>query len=330
MRKSEKFYAALPKRKAELVDGQMYISGSLHKSAMVLAYMVESLGAAAVLELCSQDLLRDAVIEVYGKDDGVIEPMADFGEVASYYPPQKLATDLRLSIFKEDGIFVSGGTTVIKLGEDAFMPDVYVITAAKKEYLTEYYLETAPDLIMEVVHPFMRGFDFGTRLKKYVAAGISEVWMLDHEKRTFEPLVLESGKYVSQDTSNTWYISKSIPELKVEHAKLYDSADKFGVELLDIFELGFPKSDWKKYRFKDGLGWGSVRFAPRLDLNPVAITFPEFISWGGEVKFEMIDGKPLFGGSDQTTMEWLGLLMMTLGMKETVKYLPRETWSKVL
>jgi len=69
---------------------------------------------------------------------------------------------------------------------------------------------------------------------------------------------------------------------------------------------------------------------PRVGLHPVAITFPEFISWGGEVKFEMINGKPIFGGGEATTMEWLGLLMMTLGLIETVKYLPKEAWSEVL
>ena len=60
------------------------------------------------------------------------------------------------------------------------------------------------------------------------------------------------------------------------------------------------------------------------------ITFEEYISWGGELKFEMIDGKPLFGGSDQTTREWLGLLMMTLGLSETVKYLPAKAWATVV
>lgn len=41
---SMRFYDALPKRKAELVDGQMYLGGSLTKSVMALGYMVEQLG----------------------------------------------------------------------------------------------------------------------------------------------------------------------------------------------------------------------------------------------------------------------------------------------
>ena len=60
MKESMRFYEALPKHKAELVDGQMYIAGSLAKSAMALGYMVEKLGAAYVAELVPKDLLRDA------------------------------------------------------------------------------------------------------------------------------------------------------------------------------------------------------------------------------------------------------------------------------
>lgn len=138
MKKHDTFYNALPKHKVEHLDGKMYVAGSLRKSAMVLEYMVENLGAEAVVELCPKQLLQEAVIEVYGTANGAGEVLADFSPLEmSYYPPQKLATDLRLSIFKEKGIYVSGGTTAVKLGKDVFMPDVYVITEAKKEQLTE-------------------------------------------------------------------------------------------------------------------------------------------------------------------------------------------------
>ncbi len=44
----------------------------------------------------------------------------------------------------------------------------------------------------------------------------------------------------------------------------------------------------------------------------------------------MMDGKPVFGGGDETTQEWLGLLMVTLGLKEMVKYLAAEEWASIL
>ena len=331
MKESLRFYEALPKHKAELVDGQMYIGGSLAKSAMTLGYMVEKLGAAYVAQLVPKDLLRDAVIEVYGNPAKPIARMADFRPVEPYhYLVQKVATDLRMGLFMQD-VDAWGGTMAVKLGEDVFMPDVYVVKNENNHRLHESYLEGPPDLAIEVVTPYMRDFDFGLRLARYAAAGLPEVWMLDYEKRSFESMRLEGGRFVPMPIEGEVHASSSIPGLTVLHSKVFDSVEEFGIEPLQIFEV--PESiTQQKHRFdgENELGWGSVPFAPRLDLAPVAITFEEFISWGGEVKFEMADGKPIFGGGHQTTQEWLGLLMMTLGLAETVKYLPPEEWSKVL
>lgn len=331
MKESLHFYDALPKHKAELIDGQLYIGGSLAKSAMTLAYMVENLGAQYVLNLCNKDLLREAIIEVYGHKETEMEKLADFSPVEpSYYPPQKLATDLRMGLFQKKGIMVSGGGTAIRLGDDVFMPDIYVLKNENLSRQKDYFLDGPPDLVIEVVHPYMRPFDFGLRLERYAAASLMEVWLLDYKKRTFEPFLLEDGRYVPQPVNEQWFASKNIPGIRVEQAKLYDSTKELGVQIVDIFEVNIPNAKDKGIRFEKGLGYGSVPFEPRLDLDPVPITFAEYISWGGEVKFEMMDGKPVFGGGYETTKEWLGLLMMTLGLKETVKYLPSEAWSKVL
>lgn len=331
MRESLRFYNALPKHKAELVDGQMYIGGSLAKSAMMLGYMVEKLGAVYIAELVPKDLLRNAVIEVYSNPAVLSNKMADFSPVEPFhYRPQKVASDLRMGLFMQ-GADAWGGTMAVKLGEDVFMPDVYVVKNEHSQRFHESYLDGPPDLVMEVVTPYMRAFDFGIRLERYALAGLPEVWMLDFERRSFEPMRLDAGSWVKSPVENEVFASTSIQGLTVQHKKVFDSVEEFGMEPLQIFEVP-PSITKQKHRFGDEgeLGWGSVPFAPRLDLGPVRITFEEFISWGGEVKFEMADGKPIFGGGDETTKEWLGLLMMTLGLAETVKYLPGEEWSKVL
>jgi len=38
---------------------------------------------------------------------------------------------------------------------------------------------------------------------------------------------------------------------------------------------------------------------------------------------ELIDGQLIVGGSEATTLEWLGLLLMTLGVKEGVRCLEK-------
>ncbi|MBC7778140.1 MAG: Uma2 family endonuclease [Phycisphaerae bacterium] len=331
MRESLRFYDALPKHKAELVDGQMYIGGSLAKSAMALGYMVEKLGAAYVANLVPKDLLQDAVIEVYGNPAVPIEKMADFNSVEPYYyRPQKVATDLRMGLFSHHAS-VWGGTLAVKLDQDVFMPDVFVLKNESNDRMHNSYLDGPPDLVIEVVTPYMRSFDFGIRLERYASAGVPEIWMLDLERRSFEPMRLELGSWLKSPIENEVFASTSIPGLTVQHKKMFDSAEEMGLSILDIFEVpdSVAREKLRLRKDKDELGWGSVPFAPRLALKPVHITFEEFISWGGEVKFEMMDGKPIFGGGNQTTKEWLGLLMMSLGLAETVKYLPGEEWSKV-
>lgn len=334
MKNPMRFYEALPKRKAELVDGKLLIAGSLEKSAMALAFMVEQLGAAYVADLVSTDLLRDAVIEVYGKGKSAPKKLADYTPIESNaYLPQKLATDLRLGLWREEGFTIWGGGTAIKLGEDVFMPDVYLIKNEHYHRLKEYYFVGAPDLIMEVVVPYMRTFDFGTRLERYAAAGVPEVWMLDFEERRFEPLVLQQNKYEKAAVESEWYDAQTFKGLSVQHGKMFDSAKDMGVQMVDdVFKVNLPHPQPKTHapEGEQTVIYGTVPFAPRLDLEPVPIKFEEFISWGGEVKFELVDGKPLFGGGDETTKEWLGLLIMTLGLKETVKYLSPEAWSAVL
>lgn len=333
MRESLRFYDALPKHKAELIDGKMYIGGSLTKSAMTLGYMVEKLGAAYVAELVPTDLLRDAMIEVYGYTAVPRQPIADFSPVEPFhYRPQKVASDLHMGLFMQDAN-AWGGTMGVKLGEDLFMPDVYLLKNEHIDRLHDSYLDGPPDLAIEVVTSFMRPFDFGLRLERYAAAGLPEVWMLDYEKRSFEPLRLENGRFVAVPVAGEVFTASSIPGFTVLHQKVFDSVEEMGMEPLQIFQVP-PSVQRQKRRFgrhEEDLHWGSVPFAPRLALNPVAITFAEFISWGGEVKFEMDPGGiPVFGGGEETTREWLGLLLMTLGLVEAVHYLPGEEWSKVV
>jgi Uma2 family endonuclease len=322
------FHDSLPKHKAELIDGQLYIGGSLAKSAMMLGYMVEALGAAYVAELIPTDLLRDAVIEVYGNPTQSKPPMADFSPVAPYhYRPQKVATDLRMGLFMQ-GAEAWGSTMVVKLGDDAFMPDIYLVKNENHHRMCDDYLEGPPDIVIEVVTPYMRTFDFGVRLARYAVAGLPEVWMLDFEKRSFEPLLLKNGNYEKIPVEGEVFTSISIPGLTVQHQKMFDSVDVRGMMPLQIFEV--PDTIKSMIDSEEEVEFDGVPFAPRLGLQPVKITFQEYISWGGEVKFEIMDGKPVFGGSDETTREWLGMLMMTLGLAETVKYLPPSAWSSVL
>lgn len=326
---SLRFYTALPRRKAELVNGQLLIGCSLAKSAMTLGYMVEHLGAAYVAEMVPRALLSEAVIEVFGKNKGLLPPIADFSAAEPYYHvPSKLANDLMLGLHIGNAN-AAGNTCAVRLGDDVFTPDIYLLKDTSAHRQQSLYLDGPPDLAIEVVTAATKDFDWCTRLQRYAQAGLPEVWLLDFQQRSFHPLTLKNGAYAPAPVEGEWFFAQTIPGFGVEHGKIFDTLDKRGLEPLQIFQI--PESLLRKRRTSVADNdYPELPFAPRFDLHPVPIAFDEFISWGGEVKFEMMDGRPVFGGNEATTAEWLGMLMMTLGIAETVKYLPAADWSAVL
>ena len=71
------------------------------------------------------------------------------------------------------------------------------------------------------------------------------------------------------------------------------------------------------------LMWGTLPFAPRVDLHPVPLRFEEFISWCPEAKFESFDGRLSIGGASDHVM---GILVMTLGMQEIARLAHPHEW----
>ena len=71
-------------------------------------------------------------------------------------------------------------------------------------------------------------------------------------------------------------------------------------------------------------------FAPEIRLTPTPISFGQFIAWAPEAKFEWFSDRPHIGGGDETNLHITGLLLMTLGLTESVGLLPAEAWSDYL
>lgn len=312
-RPSEAFYNALPCRKAELVDGKFIVGGSMEKSAMTLRYLLNGLGENYLARLVPAELLAQAKAQVEtGRE---LLPKADFGKVTpGYRQPAKMAWDLRLGLHGK-GLVVGGNTQVVKLGEDGFMPDLYILTEASAMRQKEYYLDGPPDLAIEISTPSTREFDYGTRLERYAQAGLAEVWMLDVAERRFRPHVLGDAGYQELALTGPMYSSATLPGFGVEHGRFFETVDEFGSQILEIFTV--PEQVYSRVphpiTFESELG--GLAFQPRFSLEPVPIHFEEYVSWGGELKFEYMNGKPMFGGSAQSTKEWVALLVMTLGVR---------------
>lgn len=311
-RPSEAFYNALPCRKAELVDGKFIVGGSLEKSAMTLRYLLDGLGEAYLARLVPAELLAQA--KAQAGVERALTPVADFGEATpGYRQPAKLAWDLRLGLHRK-GLVVGGNTQVVKLGEDGFMPDLYLLTEASAMRQKEYYLDGPPDLAIEISTPSTREFDYGTRLERYARAGLPELWMLDIAERRFRPHVLGDAGYQELALTGPVYFSPTLPGFGVEHGRFFETVDEFGSQMLEIFTIPEQLHSRVPHPLTFEPELGGLAFQPRFGLEPVPIRFEEYVSWGGELKFEYMQGKPVFGGSEQMTREWVGLLVMTLGL----------------
>lgn len=79
----------------------------------------------------------------------------------------------------------------------------------------------------------------------------------------------------------------------------------------------------------NGLGWGCVPFASQVQMEPVPISFEQYIAWCPEAKFEFWDGRPQIGGKIGTR-NLIGMLLMTFGLAEAVKLLPPAQWVSAL
>lgn len=316
-RPSEVFYNALPCRKAELVDGKFIVGGSMEKSAMTLRYLLNGLGADYLKRLVPANLLAQAKAQL--GNGQTVEPVANFDkEVLGYQKPAKMAWDLRLGLHRK-GLAVGGNTQVIKLGEDAFMPDLYILTEASAIRQKDYYLDGPPDLAIEISTPSTRAFDYGIRLQRYARSGLAEVWMLDIDERRFRPYVLGDAGYQELALTGSTYYSPTLPGFGVEHGRFFETVDKFGSEILEIFTIPDQVHSRVAHPITFEPELGDLAFQPRFALGPVPIRFEEYISWGGELKFEYMNGRPLFGGSEETTREWVGLLVMALGVEWCVR-----------
>jgi len=333
---AETFYNRLPKQKIELVNGQTLISGSLEVSRTMLETILQSYGAQYIQSLVEAELLQEACIEAFGrKTKNKVETAPLIGETTNI-PVARMAGELRMNLFALDRFGVWGGDLVIKLGDDAFTPDIYVNRKKHDPRQHEYFLDGAPDLIIEVMHPATKAFDAGLRLERYQAAAVPEIWLIDPASESIMVYRLNGSSY-------------TIQEIKTE--EMLDCQVLHGLTLFPAKLWEVKKDPWQNYRDMVTYHKGTLKdkpalarendtgdldsdfhlpFAPDIRLMPTPISFEQFISWAPEAKFEWFDDRPHIGGGNDTNLHLTGLLLMTFGLTEAVGMLPEEAWSAYL
>ena len=324
------FYDRLPRNKIELVDGQTLISGSLRTSRMVLQAILEGYGPEYILPLVDQALLREACIEAFGQGhSSALEAAAAYPAAALTLPVARMASELMMSFHVLDRYGSMGRDVVVRLGEDAFTPDVYVYANPADPRQGSYYFEGTPDLIVEVMHPANREFDTGLRLSRYQAAGVPEIWLIDYECEVVTVYQRRNGKYTTHTFGSDDQVSSLLPGLTLPLGRLWSVKtdpwrNYFDLVTLDEAEAPPPArrrkaTDWPEQAV-------DLPFAPNIGLAPTPISFEQFIAWAPEAKFEWFDDCPHIGGGYDTNLHLTGLLLMTLGLTEAVGLLPSDAW----
>jgi Uma2 family endonuclease len=69
---------------------------------------------------------------------------------------------------------------------NAYQPDLYFVSNARKSIFTEQGVEGAPDLVVEILSPKTARLDKGVKRQVYARTGVEELWIVDPESKTVE------------------------------------------------------------------------------------------------------------------------------------------------
>jgi Uma2 family endonuclease len=100
---------------------------------------------------------------------------------------------------------------------DVVQPDILFITKPRLSIVTETNIQSAPDLIVEILSPATAQRDRGVKQKLYARVGVAEYWIVDLATKSVEVLTLKAGtfqvawRYGPQDT----LVSPLLPGLAI-------------------------------------------------------------------------------------------------------------------
>lgn len=99
-------------------------------------------------------------------------------------------------------------------------PDLLYISPAKRAILRDR-VESAPDLVIEILSPTTRRRDLGVKRLLYARAGVEEYWIIDGAARRIELLLLRGGEYEAQEERDGSLVSQAFPGLALDLADFW-------------------------------------------------------------------------------------------------------------
>src|SRR5262245_35725573 len=90
---------------------------------------------------------------------------------------------------------VTGRDVIMRLGEDALTPDVFVVGSEHLRFLNKNYQDGPADLVMEVLWPGQEEQDRQIKMALCVRGKVPEFWIVDPHRKRIEFYRLVSGRY---------------------------------------------------------------------------------------------------------------------------------------
>ena len=333
-----------PESRMELVSNRLLLGGSLAGSLAMLGYILVGWGVDAALPLAAEEKWWAALRETFGGPDaepsdiGAWRGWASAVEHWSVLPelpqrPQLLISRLRSDLslaFHRTGLGTAlGRDFVMRLGEDAFTPDLIFVSSRSASVLYESHLDGPADVIVEICGPWNSDYMACLKRDRYEAAGVGEYWIIYPEEHRVELLRLGPDGYTSQRVDDGGCYRPAVePRIEFYPAKLWTEERGRWEQVVRISESNADDAD-DKQKVIDDEAWGSVRFAPRIELIPEPISFKEFLAWAPEAKFEWWDDRPQICGREGTR-NTLGMLLLTFGLNEAVRLGHPREWVEAL
>jgi len=115
--------------------------------------------------------------------------------------------------------------TVVKPTPDAWVvPDLCFVARERLSIVGPSAIDGAPDLIVEILSPSIRGRDLAQKRALYERIGVREYWLLDPRERTVAAYVLRGGCYEALPLIDGKIRSEVVPRLAIDVAALFAAA----------------------------------------------------------------------------------------------------------
>ena len=337
-----------PEVRFELVEGKFLIGGTLEGSRWLLKEALMGWGLEAGIAFAPLHQWWSALRIAYEVSHQTAEdwliwaesfpisnprrrwwpPLGSRYKAEDYGVKDRLRTSLRHAVTLGEVGYCFGPRYGLWIGNQVFTPDMLMLTTTSlaEDRFYDRYTRGAADLVIECMLPEWADLDEQVRKQYYEQHWVLHYWTVNPiaQQMQFWQWSPEGYQLQAVDADGCY---RGLAGLTVTPELLWVKHNRYPG--LPIVTSAWQPRSWHLIEEEGPESWDSIPFEPRLDLEPVPIQPEQFVSWCPEGKLES-DPFPLIGRGTWGTRNAIGMLLMSVGMVETVKLIPAYEWVRVL